>query len=310
VQGFARPGYSVGMLFAEGPRRMRILNWVFCCLTLATIAIATVAAAQSISPPKSTTPLPSAQAASEPLPPMPADADPSFEVATIKPSDTSAPHGTYFRHNGRHVLAYNISVGELITYAYGLHTKQIVDGPAPLLGTHFDIDGLPDIVGHASLKQSQAMFQKLLVSRFKLAFRYESRELPAYAIQIAQGGPKLSLTVRKSGDSTGFSYDCKVVLTVRNASVADIAKGMQEVFMDRPVVDQTGLRDRYDFDLKWTPDESDAYCPRDSARSPDDADAPPGLYTAIQEQLGLKLVRTKAPIEVMVINHLEKPSGN
>jgi uncharacterized protein (TIGR03435 family) len=283
---------------------MRILDRVFGFLLLALIATATIAAVQS------TTPSPSTQAAPEPLAPMPADADPSFEVATIKPSDTSAPHGTYFRHNGRHVVAYNISVGELITYAYGLHAKQIVDGPESLLGTHFDIDGVPDLVGHANLKQSQLMFQKLLVSRFKLAFRYESRELPAYAIQIAQGGPKLAVTARKMGDSTGFSYNCKVVLTVRNASVADIAKGMQEVFMDKPVVDQTGLHDRYDFDLKWTPDELQTYCPRDPERSREDADAPPGLYTSMQEQLGLKLVRTKAPIQVMVIGHIEAPSEN
>ena len=273
-------------------------------LSLAIIAIPTAAPAQAAppSPPTQTVP--------ESLPPMPADADPSFEVATIKPSDTSAPHGTYFRHNGRHVVAYNISVKELISYAYGLHAKQIFDGPTSLLGVHFDIDGVPDIVGHANLKQSQLMFQKLLISRFKLVFRNESRELPAYAIQISPGGPKFALTTRKPGDSTGFSYTCQAVLTVRNASMADIAKGMQEVFMDRPVVDQTSLRDRYDFDLRWTPDESQTYCPRDLGHSTADADAPPGLYTAMQEQLGLKLVRAKAPIQVMVIDHLETPSEN
>jgi len=241
---------------------------------------------------------------------MPADANPSFDVATIKPSDTSAPHGTFFRTNGRHVIAYNISVGGLIAYAYGLHEKQIVDGPSSLLATHLDIDGLPDIEGHPNLKQSRLMFQKLLFSRFKLAFHNESRELPAYAIQIAKGGPKLALTRRKPGDSTNFSYNCQAVLTVRNGSVADVAKGLQEVFMDRPVVDQTGLHNRYDFDLKWTPDESQSYCPSDPARSRDDPNAAPDLYTAIQEQLGLRLIRTKAPIQAMVIDHVETPSEN
>ena len=152
-------------------------------LALATIATPTVAPAQSAAP-ASQPPGP------EPLQPMPADANPSFEVATIKPSDTSTQHGTYFRTNGRHVIAYNISVGELIVYAYGLHEKQIVkpivEGPSSsLLATHFDIDGLPDIEGHPDRTQSRLMFQKLLVSRFKLAFHNESRELPAYAIQIA-----------------------------------------------------------------------------------------------------------------------------
>jgi uncharacterized protein (TIGR03435 family) len=274
---------------------------VILILSLAIIAIPTVAPAQSTA---------SQPPGPEPLPPMPADANPSFDVATIKPSDTSAPHGTFFRTNGRHVIAYNISVGGLIAYAYGLHEKQIVDGPSSLLATHLDIDGLPDIEGHPNLKQSRLMFQKLLFSRFNLAFHNESRELPAYAIQIAKGGPKLALTARKPDDNTNFSYNCQAVLTVRNASVAEVAKGMQEVFMDRPVVDQTGLHNRYDFDLKWTPDESQSYCPSDPARSRDDPNAAPDLYTAIQEQLGLRLIRTKAPIQVMVIDHVETPSEN
>lgn len=274
-------------------------------VSLATIAIPTVARAQSTVPSTSVqTTIP------VPLPPMPSDANPSFDVATIKPSDTSAPHGTFFRNNGRHVVAFNISVGGLIAYAYGLHAKQIIDGPSSLLATHFDIDGVPDIEGHPSLKQSRLMFQKLLVSRFKLAFHYESREIPAYAIQIAKGGPKLPLTTRKPGDGTNFSYNCQVVLTVRNASVADVAKGMQEVFIDKPVVDQTSLHDRYDFDLKWTPDESQSYCPSDAVRSRDEPNAPPGLYTAIEEQLGLKLVSIKAPVQVMVIDDVESPSAN
>ena len=245
-----------------------------------------------------------------PVPPIPANANPSFDVATIKPSDTSVSHGTGIRTRGRRVTAFNFSVGELIVYSYGLHAKQIVGGPFSLLGTHFDIDGVPDIVGHPNLAQSRLMFQKLLVSRFKLAFHYESHELPAYALQIAKGGPKLALTTRKPGDSTGFSYNCQVILTVRNASVADVAGGMQEAFMDKPVVDQTGLHDRYDFDLKWTPDESQSYCPVDPAHSREDPNAPPGLYTAIQEQIGLKLVPTKAPVQVMVVDHVEMPSEN
>jgi uncharacterized protein (TIGR03435 family) len=273
-------------------------------LSLAIITIPTVAPAQAT---VSSTSQPPSLA---PFPPMAADANPSFDVATIKPSDTSAPHGTFFRTNGRHVLAYNISVGALIVYAYGVHEKQILGGPSPLLTTHFDIDGLPDTEGHPNLKQSRLMFQKLLSSRLKLQFHNESRELPAYAIQIAKGGPKLELTARKPGDGMNFSYDCQAVLTVRNASIADVAKGLQEVFMDRPVVDQTGLSGRYDFKLRWTPDDSQSYCPSDPMRSRDDPTAPPGLYTAIQEQLGLKLAPTKAPIQVMVIDHLETPSEN
>jgi uncharacterized protein (TIGR03435 family) len=243
------------------------------------------------------------------LPPMPADADPAFEVATIKSSDTSSPHGTFFTTRGRHVIAYNISLEGLITFAYGVHAKQIVDGPSSLLNTHFDIDGIPDVVGRPNHNQSRLLYQKLLASRFKLAFHYDHRELAAYAIDVAKEGQKLTPTTRQPGDMMTFTYTNQVILTVRNASMADFAKGMQETFMDKPVVDQTGLKDRYDFDLKWTPDEmqSNVQVP---AQSRDDANAPPGLYTAIHEQLGLRIVPTKAPVEVLVIDHLEKPSEN
>lgn len=263
------------------------------------------ACAQSSSPP------PFTQSQSPALlPPMPADASPSFDVAIIKPSDTSARHGTGIRTNGRHIAAFNFSVGELISYSYGLQAKQITDGASSILDARFDIDGVPDVVGHPNLAQSRLMFQKLLVSRFKLVFHYEFRELSAYAMQVAKGGPKLELTTSKPDDGTGFSYNCQVVLTVRNASVADIAKGMQEAFLDKPVVDQTGLHGRYDFDLRWTPNESQSYCPVDPAGSTYDPSAPPDLDTAIQNQIGLKLVPTKASVQMMVIDHLERPSEN
>lgn len=105
-------------------------------------------------------------------------------------------------------------------------------------------------------QNDQAMYRKLLASRFKLAFHRESRELPAYAIVLAKGGPKLAKTERRPEDGTNFSSTKQIVLTVRNASMGDFAHGMQEEFMDKPVVDQTGLKDRFDFDLKWTPDEA------------------------------------------------------
>ncbi|SDF11169.1 TIGR03435 family protein [Terriglobus roseus] len=247
--------------------------------------------------------------ASQPSP-MPSDADPSFDVAVIKPSDTSVPRGMGIRNNGRHIAAFNFPLGELIAFSYGLHQKQIINGASPIFETHFDIDGVPDIAGHPNLAQSRLMFQKLLISRFKLAFHYESRVLPAYAIQLANNGPKLIRTTRKPGDSTGFSYNCQIVLTVRNASLTDVAKGMQEAFLDKPVVDQTGLQDRYDFELKWLPDESQSYCPVDATHAHSNPDTPTSIYTAMQEQLGLKLVPTKTSIQVMVIDHIETPSEN
>ena len=234
-----------------------------------------------------------------PLPPMPADADPEFEVATIKPSDTYASNGSFFRNNDGHCIAHKVSVSLLISYAYGLLAKLIVDGPDELLATHFDVDGVPDVEGHPNLRQSRLMYRKLLVSRFQLAFHYEFRELPTYTIQVAKSGPKLTVTTRKPGDSATFSVEPHFALTVRNSTIADFAKGMQDDFLDRPVVDRTGLKDRYDFELKWTPDEYRTHGPND-----------PALFTAIQEQLGLKLVPAKAPVRVMVIDDIETPSEN
>jgi len=98
--------------------------------------------------------------------------------------------------------------------------------------------------------------------------------------------------------------------------MANFATWMQSGVMDRPVVDQTGLTDRYDFILKWTPDESQfaqfrgANVKMPTANATNDPNAPPGLYTAIQEQLGLKMEATKAPDDVIVIDHVEKPSPN
>lgn len=239
---------------------------------------------------------------------MPPGADPAFEVAAIRPTDTSAPHGKYIHIDGRHLIAFNMTVRNLIVYAFGLNARQIVDGPPALLDRAFDIDGVPDIAGHPNRNQSRAMIRKLLISRFKLKFHDDSRELPAYVMRVANGGPRLANTSSKPGDATNFTYSCPPVLTVRNYSMADFAKGMQDAFLDRPVVDQTGLKDRYDFILKWTADDSQSYCPPGSASS--DPNAPPGLFTAIEEQLGLKLTATKAPIPVMVIDHIEPPSEN
>lgn len=105
------------------------------------------------------------------------------------------------------------------------------------------------------------MYQKLLATRFKLAFHHNTRELPVYAIVLAKDGPKLTRTDRRPGDSTGFAYTSQIVLTVRNSSMSDFADGMRDAFLDKPVVDQTGLNDRYDFVLKWTPDDAPAVIP-------------------------------------------------
>jgi uncharacterized protein (TIGR03435 family) len=101
------------------------------------------------------------------------------------------------------------------------------------------------------------------------------------------------------------------VLNVRNGTIADFASLLQSNILERPVVDQTGLTDRFDFTLKYTPDASQlANLPPALQPLADDPDAPPDLFTAVQQQLGLKIESTKAPVDVMVIDKIEKPSDN
>ncbi len=229
------------------------------------------------------------------------DAKLDFEVVTIKPSDPNLSHGTYFRVEGRHVIAVNVSLFDLLSLAYGLHSNQIVNGPRWLDTSRYDIDGVSNLESRPTRDQQKSLFRVLLADRYHLVSHFDERELPVYALTLDKGGPKFTRTTRQPQDRTNFSYTNQIVLTVKNASMATFADGMQASFLDRPVVDRTGLTDRYDFTLMWTPDDSP---------SKDTADAPPDLYTAIKEQLGLKFVPAKAAAKALVIDHVEMPTAN
>jgi uncharacterized protein (TIGR03435 family) len=231
---------------------------------------------------------------------MAAGADPGFEVAAIKPANPNdASDG--FHLDGRQIYIENQTVEKLLLFAYGVHPKQVVDGPEWLATERYDIKGVPDSPGQPSLKQMQAMVQKLLADRFALKFHREKRELPVYAVTVAKGGPKLTKSLGDPNglmDETGSQNGGQTTWRFTNTSMADFALVMQ-FDTDRPVVDQTGIAGRYDFQLGWTFDETRT-----------DANAPPGLFTAIQEQLGLKLEAVKAPAEVLVVDKVELPSAN
>jgi uncharacterized protein (TIGR03435 family) len=247
-----------------------------------------------------------------PVPPMAADANPAFEVATIKPSKPGA-QGKGFGFQAGHFRTVNTDLNDLIAFAYGRHPKQIVDAPAWFGTDLFDIEAKPDAEGRPSQKQMATMVQKLLEDRFGLKFHHDKRELPVYVISVASGGPKMAKSASPDGQMA-FFFRALGDLTVRNQSMTDFATWMQNGVMDRPVVDQTGLADHYDFQLKWTPDESQfaAFRGVGAVVPPptDSATAPPALYTAITEQLGLKMGPGKVPVDVIVIEHAEKPSAN
>ncbi len=247
------------------------------------------------------------------LPPMDANANPSFEVATIKPSPPNRP-GKGFGFRGGHFMTRNTNVNDLIAFAYGLHAKQIIDGPAWFGVDLYDIEAKPDTEGRPNQKQMQTMVQKLLTERFKLTFHHDKRELSVYVITVASGGPKMAKSTSPPNDPSAFFFRALGDLTVRNQSMTDFATWMQSGVMDKPVVNQTELPDKYDFQLKWTPDESQFGQFRGTGAivppPTDDPKAPPNLYTAMQEQLGLKMGPGKVPDDVIVIDHVEKPSEN
>jgi uncharacterized protein (TIGR03435 family) len=241
---------------------------------------------------------------------MPADADPSFEVATIKPSRPDTP-GQSITVRGRTFNTLNQTVAGMMTFAYGLHPDQIVGGPAWMKSDRFDIQAEPEGTAMPAERHWRSMLAKLLVSRYGLTFHKDKKDLPVYALTLLRSGHKLTKNDTNPNGLPALFFRGLGVFPVRNATMKDFCGTMQAVVLDRPVVDQTGIEGRYDFTLTWTPDETQ-FGGRGGQAPPgaDSANAPPGLFTAIQEQLGLKLEPAKQAVEVLVIDRLEKPTEN
>jgi uncharacterized protein (TIGR03435 family) len=243
------------------------------------------------------------------IPPMDADASPGIEVATIKPTKPDE-QGFMLVFRGGHFQTRNISLSKLLAFSYGVHDKQLIGLPPWAETDNYDIDAKPDMDGTPDRKQLQGLVQKLIAQRFSLTFHRDKRELSVYVLSVAKTGAKLTKS-EDQGGLPGFGLRGLGALNVHNSSMNDFSGMMQETVMDRPVIDQTGLTGRYDFTLNWTPDDSQFGGMGAKVPPPtDNTNPPPNLYTAIQEQIGLKLDATKAPTDVMVIDHIEKPSEN
>ena len=233
---------------------------------------------------------------------MAKDADPDWEVATVRPSDPSDTNGQHIRLRGRHVMLFDHTVEDILLIGYGVQKSQLVGEPDWVKTEKWDVDGVPDVQGQPDLRQLREMMQKILTQRFGMELHREQREMPVFALTVAKGGPKMTPNTSDPNgwmDQQNSAANGRDVENLKNASMPDLAEILQ-FRCNRPVVDQTGLKGRYDFKLQWTIDE---------ARTTD-ADAPPGLFTAIQEQIGLKLEPVKAQAEVLVIDHVERPSAN
>jgi uncharacterized protein (TIGR03435 family) len=247
-----------------------------------------------------------------------------FEVAIIKPTDPDF-RGRFIRMESTHqFVARNHGLNTLIAAAYNLNPRAISGGPAWIESDHYDILAKAPGDVRPNLDEQMAMLRKLLADRFKLTFHREQKEMSIYALTVAKGGSKVTgskVTGSKLKESAMSPDDSPVgppplifVVTPpavrlpgRYATMAELASVFQRGMLDRPVVDQTGLLGRYDFDLEFTPDESQFGGVL--GRPPSDAPLP-GLFAALQQQLGLKLEATKGPVDVLVVDRAERPSEN
>ena len=240
---------------------------------------------------------------------MAADADPAFDVASIKPSDPGQ-RGRLFQSPGREFRASNASGSVLIEWSMGFHARQILGAPAWFEVDKYNIVGTPDLPGIPSQAQWKAMVMKLLAERFQLKFHHENKEMPVYILEVAKGGTKMVPSADQSIRGSLLFHGSD--LPARSVTMADFAAALGRAVLDRPVVDQTGLEGKWDFHLVWTRqgnEMSSLGAPPVSVAN-FSADGTPDLATAIQEQLGLKLSTGKAVIDVIVIDRVEKPSGN
>ena len=244
------------------------------------------------------------------IPPMAADANPSFEVATIKPSKPDEK-GNAILVRGGQFSTINTTLLSLVEFAYDLQANQIIGGASWMSTDKYDLVAKPDAPGAPSDKQWKGMLQKLMADRFQLKFHRQNKEMSAYVLTVAKNGPKLTKSDGDPNGLPGLFFHQLGQLYVQNATMGDFTQLMQAVVLDRPVVDQTGIQGRWNFVLKWTPDESQFGGMGVKVPPPTNAaDAPPPLFTAIQEQIGLKLEARKAPVDVIVIDHVEQPSPN
>jgi len=252
-----------------------------------------------------------------------------IEVASIRPSDP-ATCGEYpiIDDRGDRYDMRCVRTKYLIQIAFGVRDFQIAGGPAWIESTQYDIaakvesspneSGVPekkineltDEERQAKGDRVRAMLQSLLAERFQMRVHHETKQLPVYLLVVAKGGPRLKINTNSSGDSGGLRPG-PGLLAGNQIGVPFLSQTLSQI-VGRPILDRTGLNGKYDFELKWTPDQSSANGPLGGSAPPLTAADPdrPNIFTALQEQLGLKLDSGKGPVEVIVLDDIGKPSAN
>jgi uncharacterized protein (TIGR03435 family) len=228
---------------------------------------------------------------------------PSFEVASVKPNVSgSSSYRTSISHTGRFV-GTNLTVKALIQLAYRVQQYQIIGGPHWLATDHYDIEAKVDV--KVTPEQIADMVRSLLADRFMLKLHHDIRELPIYALVIVKSGSKL--TANTSGSDNHSSSTLRGKMRARNVPIETLVTLLSSQ-LDRVVVDRTGLTGNFDWQLEWSPEASRAGIPPETTATADSTG--PSIFTAIQEQLGLRLEGTKAPANALTIDAVERPSEN
>jgi uncharacterized protein (TIGR03435 family) len=221
-----------------------------------------------------------------------------FEVASIKPSKGPSSLSSGLSTGNGRLTASNVTLKRCIMGAYAVGPNQIFGGPDWLESDRFEITAKAEQpVGDGIL---MAMLQTLLAERFKLALHREAKPIEAYVLEVSKNGPKL-----EKGDGHGSkTSNGRGDIVATNATMDRFAEILSRQ-MDLPVVNHTGLEGVFNLKLQWTLESAKVAKPVEGA-----VIEGPSIFTAIQEQLGLRLHAQKMPVEVLVIDHVEKPSEN
>jgi uncharacterized protein (TIGR03435 family) len=236
------------------------------------------------------------------------DPRPAFDVATIKPTNPEFG-GMLIQFPAGTLSLRGFTLKDIISFAYDVDVRQVIGVPKPLDSDKYDIVGKAEKPLSPASSDVKPMVQSLLAERFQLMIHRETRDVPVYMLTVRKGGHKMK--VRSEGDGgppTSLLFQ-GANLPARNVTIAMFVGGLQRLVLDRPVIDKTGLEGRFDFDLNWRPDAAQFGGPGGAlpaASDPDRAD----IFTAIQEQLGLKLDAEKGPGTVIVVDKVEKPSAD
>lgn len=235
---------------------------------------------------------------------------PAFDVISIKPNNSASGHEhLHTSSENADLKTENTGFDTLLEFAYGIKRMQIVGISPALASAHFDVEAKADPAtnAQASKMESKAldtltktMARQMLADRFGVVAHREQRELPAYLLVPAKGGPKL-----KTSDVSGTHVTGRHgTLTATGISAYELAAELADN-VNRVVVDKTGLTGRYELTLRWMPEDG-----RAPLLNGEPDTSLPSIFTAVQEQLGLKLEPQKASVEVLVIDQAHLPDAN